>query len=569
MAVTSFTTALAFAFTAVSPVMPVATLGYWASFLVLVQYLLVITMFPCAVIMWHRSIRHRKLKNCFTKAGDADELDDCLITVEDDESYCAPNSGSSRSTAATAATDDQTAEDVRFGVADVTEDDEATSVIEAPVAKWASWKRCFRGNNGGGKSSSEYRRVEKFFRYRWVVYIDKLKYVLVVAALAVFGVSIYFAAKLEPLSADEEFLPPDAPLRIATRLNRNAFLDFSGRSSVQSTVFWGVQGVDREGTSKYDPESVGSPIYDDSFDLKPADTQDFMLKVCNDIAKNSDLLSQTRQNDPVNCWIRDFSAWRSSPFQTYKDDASLVVELRSFFGFTNETDGSQPYMQYLRDGRLIFSPKGDRVVFTEFVFDTDIRITEPGRVVRPRFDNWQSAVEKLARSAPKSAKEPLVSFGYASMWMVTTETLIRNAFRGVGIMVGVAFCVLALSTANIVVALITTVAIGGIVTNLFAIIFLLGYEMGLTESIGVIIGAGVSFDFCSHMANAYVESKSATRHERVRDALTDLGISVVAGALSTMASGATLFLAKITFFRKFARCVEYASIYGPSIEAHM
>ena len=59
------------------------------------------------------------------------------------------------------------------------------------------------------------------------------------------------------------------------------------------------------------------------------------------------------------------------------------------------------------------------------------------------------------------------------------------------------------------------------------------------------------------MANAYVENHHTTREERMRAALVEMGISVVAGAITTFGAGLFLFGATITFFTKvgMACCV--------------
>lgn len=539
MAVTSFTTALAFVFTAVSPVMPVGTLGYWASFLVLLQYVLVITMFPCAVIMWHRSLRPRKLCTKF-RVGDPP----VLVTRDDDENYLQEFEDTSSAGESI----------VDSGLQEAEEADEGVSAANVPRVPF--WKRC----RGGGHNENEYRAVERFFRYKWVNWIEKVKYVLLAVALLLIGVSVYFATQLQPLLENEEFLSKNNPLLIATSLQQNAFPNLNGRYTISAEVFWGVLDIDRSGTSYYDPNAIGQAEYDDSFDLKPAAVQQHLLDACDRLQRDKELGPTLTQDDPVTCWVRDFAAWRKSEqdkdsFETYASAEALGDELRSFFSFTNVTSESQPYLKYLTDERVVFSEDGERVVFTEISFLSDIKDVEPERVTWPYYQSWQAAVDELAAKAPEGVNKPLVTLGYASMWAVTTRTLIRNAFIGVGIMLSVALVILSLSTANVIVALFAFVSIGGIVTNLLALIQLWGFQMGLTESVTVIIAAGVSFDFCSHIANAYTESPASKRFDRTRDALTDLGISVLAGGLSTMISAATLFLATITFFQKFARFV--------------
>lgn len=66
-----------------------------------------------------------------------------------------------------------------------------------------------------------------------------------------------------------------------------------------------------------------------------------------------------------------------------------------------------------------------------------------------------------------------------------------------------------------------------------------------------LISCRYAFDGVAHICTAYVESKSETRFDRTRDALTDLGISIIAGGVSTLLAGSFLFFAVIIFFVKF------------------
>eukprot|EP00045_Choanoeca_perplexa_P015087 m.182444 g.182444 ORF g.182444 m.182444 type:complete len:121 (-) comp16885_c0_seq13:344-706(-) len=53
------------------------------------------------------------------------------------------------------------------------------------------------------------------------------------------------------------------------------------------------------------------------------------------------------------------------------------------------------------------------------------------------------------------------------------------------------------------------------------------------------------------MGQAYRESKSTTRFDRVRDALTVMGISVLSASVTTMLSALVLVFTYIIFFLKF------------------
>jgi fatty acid desaturase len=53
MLTTSFTTSIAFIATASSPVMPISAFGYFAASCVIMNYLLVMTVFPALLMVWH------------------------------------------------------------------------------------------------------------------------------------------------------------------------------------------------------------------------------------------------------------------------------------------------------------------------------------------------------------------------------------------------------------------------------------------------------------------------------------------------------------------------------------
>merc|ERR1711907_278241 len=77
----------------------------------------------------------------------------------------------------------------------------------------------------------------------------------------------------------------------------------------------------------------------------------------------------------------------------------------------------------------------------------------------------------------------------------------------------------------------------GLMGFLFAV---LGYTFGAIEAVGVTIFVGMSVDYALHMAHGYHSAHGATRFEKIRDALTHLGISIIGGAITW--AGAAIFL---------------------------
>jgi predicted RND superfamily exporter protein len=60
------------------------------------------------------------------------------------------------------------------------------------------------------------------------------------------------------------------------------------------------------------------------------------------------------------------------------------------------------------------------------------------------------------------------------------------------------------------------------------------WNLGVIESIVTVLVVGFSVDYTVHLAEAYLASKGKTRHDKVTDAVTMMGGSIISGAFSTI-----------------------------------
>ena len=71
------------------------------------------------------------------------------------------------------------------------------------------------------------------------------------------------------------------------------------------------------------------------------------------------------------------------------------------------------------------------------------------------------------------------------------------------------------------------------------------------ESLNLVLVVGLAVDYCVHLAEGYSRSTHTDRHGRVRDALTEVGVSIVSGCVTTVGASAFMLLAVILFFTQF------------------
>lgn len=78
-----------------------------------------------------------------------------------------------------------------------------------------------------------------------------------------------------------------------------------------------------------------------------------------------------------------------------------------------------------------------------------------------------------------------------------------------------------------------------------------GWNLGILEGICCVLIVGFSVDFTIHLADSYLESEEETQYEKVREAVSTTGISIISGSISTLLATFPMLFATITFFQKF------------------
>uniref|UniRef100_A0A7S0ZFC8 SSD domain-containing protein n=1 Tax=Timspurckia oligopyrenoides TaxID=708627 RepID=A0A7S0ZFC8_9RHOD len=529
MFVTSITTAAAFFITAASPIMPISTFGVWAGLLILVQYIWCILMYPCNLIVWHRFWRIRHWNNWLRKPKENDQKDlESPAVVES-------NSESAESGTRVQNPEQESPTAEKDGVV---EDNDRPDISYSDTI--------------------DYRPIERFFRVTWNRYVYWTRYVNVAFCLALFGVCVWLSTRLEPLQESEEWIPKSHPSMKGVNWMNDFFLvSGSAETFLTVDVTYGVSGIDRSSRDIYKPEEIGTVIWDTTFSLLPAANQEAVLNVCQTLAADPELVVQ--QSNAAQCWILDFVDYMSNikvgtpGLISYETEEQLVADVEEFLNYVN-SEGTQPYIRY-RDSEQVGIVKDEngtkRFAFFFFRFLTRHRDNSPAVIMNPVIEQWSEAISAFNEENPEGVNKAFSSGGFWWPFTITQVVLVDSCFQGLGLAIGIACIVLLLSTLNVIACFVSTFCIGGIVTSVLGSVYLFGWQLGLIETVAAVIVVGFSVDYVVHLANAYVESKHHTRFKRMRDSLTDMGVSVLFGAITTAGAGAFLFGPDLLFFPKF------------------
>lgn len=176
-------------------------------------------------------------------------------------------------------------------------------------------------------------------------------------------------------------------------------------------------------------------------------------------------------------------------------------------------------------------------------------------------NSWRSEVleicERLVRNldTPATARTVIMVSSIWD-WYATQNALLEGMLGGLAIAFPVAFVTLIAATQNVLVALYAIFTIGSIVMSVLGCAALNGWSLGAAESIAAVIVVGFAVDYTIHLGHMYDHAGAhggvEGRTERARYALTTMGSTVLAGAVTTCGSGVFMFACQLVFFNKMA-----------------
>ena len=124
---------------------------------------------------------------------------------------------------------------------------------------------------------------------------------IIVAVLSIVGVAaIGIATQIGPLTEPDELLPDDHPMIKTGKIISDEFMTTSDQSGAfMVSIVWGVKDLDRSSVGLWDPEEIGELVWDEEFDISPAENQRSVMKLCEDLRNDHELV----KDNEVICWI--------------------------------------------------------------------------------------------------------------------------------------------------------------------------------------------------------------------------------------------------------------------------
>jgi hypothetical protein len=347
------------------------------------------------------------------------------------------------------------------------------------------------------------------------------------------------------------------PLNVAFDLQANTFRASSESDVYQVSLMWGAKGVERvlrpswagflalqlsELTGLFiqlDTEDVGDPIWDDSWDITAPTAQEEVLTFIAELRKQTNLV----RNGEIKFFLEQVKTDRlkNSTFPIPQDQFDDY--LRGWVRQNSRTYGTQ--VGYVKE-----EGGGEKLRFARALVNMTLPLSAELDEVYESYQKWQDYFEATTPNL-QYAGNFFHHFGWWP-WVITMRVLAQGAVFGIVLSSILTFLVLLVTTLNIWLTIFSSLTIFGIVSCILGEMVLLGWELGLIESISITVLVGLSVDYVVHYAKSYNDSpRNWTPYQRMRHALTEMGISILSGAVTSVGAALILLLTVIQFFVKF------------------
>lgn len=351
-------------------------------------------------------------------------------------------------------------------------------------------------------------------------------------------------------------------------------------SQIAVFVMFGVADIDRTGRSSaaIAAGDVGTPVYDEKFNFDNPSAQLAMLELMQRLSNSTPQLVAGQANSfmPVFYdWIVNVEKrqW-PVPVGATQLLCEFVAQNRGFQNdvvFYDEGDKAPPLVPMQpREARKrqqmalthcqnsTLRLWGARMRFSSHQIDAGTGSFAAYAV----YQQWEALFAKYNDEVGDAAGAHAAHTSDVWVRVLTEVGAVNGVIYGVVISSVIALVCLLIFTSNFLVALLAIFSQIATMFSTLAMYWLAGWTMGVIEAISITVLVGLSIDYFFHLAEAYSVSGDYGRRERTRDALTRMGISVLAGAITTAGSVALVLGAQIEIFFKFGLIVVVNTLFS-------
>jgi hypothetical protein len=346
-----------------------------------------------------------------------------------------------------------------------------------------------------------------------------------------------------------------------------------------------VFGLDAQDNGDgFDPEDRGSMVFQ-SLDVSQPAAQQWMVDLCN-VTASWDKTSESQLNNDGNnkCNMFEFKSWMEWPcsdtdsinrFDLYRypertdccdyPTTAFPFPKATFDTCIAEWGNRMADIADVANSGVWFDSSGNIKVWV-VEGNSNVRYTE---VYDDSLHWFQDGQQLLSSQVPNAPKGSGLSHGYFTTemsFLSLQKSITEGAVASAQLSIFLALAVLALMTRRLFTATFAAVQIFLVVSCCIGCMVLMGWDLGIIESLIFSVAVGLSCDYAAHLAHAFVKQERNTTLKRALPrsfeeldehmddscrravaAMTELGVTISLGYVTSFVPG-VLLLASNTYF---------------------
>ena len=522
---TSFTTTVAFLATSISPVMPISTFGIYAALTIISNYLFVIIFTPCVVLIKESFFDKYFCRKCLCCNSNSE------ITVIDNN-------------------DEEKNND------DTNNDEEKNNDVQNEIIE----NNHLDNNDNNDIDVSKLGLIYKLFKsysncMNFEIKKIKIFPLLICVSLFGFGVfNIIQASQLSPPVEQEKWFHEDHMFTGFVDSMTNDFKINDENEYSEITITWGIDKIDRSKYNLFKPNDYrGEVIFKDNFDPISVDSLNHIEYTCNfvknwvcDLDGCSGYKGRIAIPNTTICFIQDYK-------DLYGNDFNKNTFLQNLSEFRSNTI---PKNSNTKNWKNYIGFVNGKLRYITISFRSTVKTLLAMKIKEPVYTNVENMVIEINKNPPNEIGNAFQDAGITWVWYDIERNLISSMFMGLSICFPISFLVLLFATRNWYLSLLSIISIGLVVSNVLGFCkFIMGWDLGIAETVSAVIVIGFSIDYTLHIGHMYEEASEKglkKKEERIGYSLERMGTTVLAGAITTAGSALFMLMCQMQFFYKMA-----------------
>ncbi len=170
-------------------------------------------------------------------------------------------------------------------------------------------------------------------------------------------------------------------------------------------------------------------------------------------------------------------------------------------------------------------------------------------VMDPLYKDLQDWMDHQMSSAPSSLKQGWLAAYYDEFELYDLQrALAFGTYTAIGVSMACAFVVMLITSLNVLITIYAIFTIFLTISVTSGVLVLLGWELNIVESVTLTMAVGLSIDFCIHYGMGYRLSKKGNRGPRVQESFEKVGAAIFMAAATTFIAGACITPSIILFY---------------------